>query len=268
MEKLRTTIDQLKQAPPDFVTCTYGAGGSTRQRTLEVCEMLRGMDFSPVMPHLTCVGSSRAELQGIADDIYERGFRNIMTLRGDPPKGQSEFAIHPDGLAHASELVELLKERHADFCCGIAGYPETHPEAKSPQEDIQHLKSKALAGGDFITTQLFYDNEVYVDFLQRCRDGGIESTILPGLLPATSLKQAQRICTMCQSVLPKALEERLREAGETGPAAEEVGIAWMAEQIRGLLANGAPGIHLYILNRSEPALAPVIGKCFEHLSRG
>ena len=266
LDRLRATIEQLKGAKPDFVTCTYGAGGSTRHRTLEVCEMLRDMDFAPVMPHLTCVGSSREALREIADDIHDRGFRNIMTLRGDPPKGESEFVAHRDGLAHADDLVGLLKDQHEDFCCGVAGYPETHPEAASPEADISHLKAKEDAGAGFITTQLFYDNSVYIDFLQRCWDAGITCPILPGLLPAVSLKQVRRITSMCGSALPVELETRLEAAGGSGQAASDVGVEWVADQIRGLIANGAPAIHLYILNRSEAALAPAIVDCFEHLS--
>lgn len=266
MEKFRATAEQLRAARPDFVTCTYGAGGSTRARTLEACALLRDLGLGPVMPHLTCVGSSRDELREIADEIYHHGFRNIMTLRGDPPKGELCFKPPADGLSHAADLVRLLKLRHADLCCGVAGYPEKHPESLSPESDVHFLREKIRAGGDFITTQLFYDNHVYFDFVARCRALGVTVPILPGLLPAVSLAQVHRICQMCGSRLPEELAARLRAAGDDADAAAHVGIEWVAAQIQQLLARGVPGIHLYILNRAESALAPAIVGCFEHLA--
>lgn len=266
MASLRATSEQLLAVRPDFVTCTYGAGGSTRLRTLEVCDLLRNLGFEPVMPHLTCVGSNRSELESIADEIHGRGYRNIMTLRGDPPRGFSQFRPSPDGLTHASELVELLMERHRDFCCGVAGYPETHPEAVSPEADIRHLKAKLAAGGAFVTTQLFFDNKVYFDFVKRCRKAGITQPILPGLLPVISLKQVQRMCAMCRATLPPALARSLEEAGGDGDAAELAGIRWAEQQIEELLSRGAPGIHLYILNRARAALSDELVRFFRDRS--
>ena len=259
---LKTVSQQLQALRPDFVTCTYGAGGSTRQRTLQVCEILRAEGFAPVMPHLTCVGSSRAELNELADDLHQRGFRNIMTLRGDPPKGDTTFRPAADGLAHASELVTLLKARHADFCCGVACYPETHPEATSPDADLKHFAHKIAVGGDFGTTQLFFDNEVYFRFVEKCRAAGVSKPILPGLLPAISLKQVQRMCTMCKTTLPPELARQLEAAGGDGEAAELVGIRWAERQIEDLLARGVPGIHLYILNRATAALSDELVRFF------
>ena len=261
MENLKSTAEQLLAARPDFVTCTYGAGGSTRLRTLQVCDLLRGLGFRPVMPHLTCVGSSRAELHKVADEIHARGYRNIMTLRGDPPKGDTAFKPAPDGLSHASELVTLLKQRHPDFCCGVAAYPEVHPEAVTADADMEHLKKKLSLGGDFATTQLFYDNQVYYDFVARCREAGIEKPIVPGLLPPISLKQVQRMCAMCKASLPTALSEAMEKAGDDVEAAEAAGLEWAVRQIDDLLAHGVPGIHLYILNRSKAALSPDLLYC-------
>lgn len=263
---LQTVSQQLQALRPDFVTCTYGAGGSTRQRTLQVCEILRAEGFAPVMPHLTCVGSSRAELHELADDLYQRGFRNIMTLRGDPPKGDTAFRPAADGLAHASELVTLLKARHADFCCGVACYPETHPEAMSPESDLKHFAHKIAVGGDFGTTQLFFDNEVYFRFVEKCRAAGVTQPILPGLLPAISLKQVQRMCAMCKTTLPPELARQLEAAGGDGEAAELVGIRWAERQIEDLLARGVPGIHLYILNRAKAALSDELVRFFANRS--
>jgi methylenetetrahydrofolate reductase (NADPH) len=255
MENLKRTASQLLAARPDFVTCTYGAGGSTRRRTLEVCSALREMGFAPVMPHLTCVGSSRTELIHIADEIHDLGYRNIMALRGDPPRGDAAFRPAPDGLSHASELVRLLKTRHSDFCLGVACYPETHPEAISAEADVQRLKEKIDAGGAFATTQLFFDNKAYYRFIAKCRSQGFDTSVVPGLLPVISLKQVQRMASMCRASLPPKLLADLEAAGGEGEAAEEVGVRWVTGQIRDLIEHGVPCIHLYILNRSRAALS-------------
>lgn len=262
IETLRATCKRLQAVRPDFVTVTYGAGGSTRERTFKVCGMLAEMAFGPVMPHLTCVGSSRADLRELADMIYEKGYRNIMTLRGDPPKGDTTFKPAPDGLSHAVELVTLLKERHPDFCCGVAAYPEKHPEAPNLDADIAFLKAKLDAGGDFGTTQLFFDNTRYYAFVEKCRKAGITKPILPGLLPALSFKQVERMCAMCHTFLPPELASCLRDAGDNAEAAEQVGIDWAIEQIRDLIDHGVQGVHLYILNRSHAAMSQPLLKLF------
>jgi methylenetetrahydrofolate reductase (NADPH) len=256
METLRDNARELRALNPDFVTVTYGAGGSTRQKTFDVCAMLRDLDFAPVMPHLTCVGSSRDDLAGIADEIFDAGYRNIMTLRGDPPKGDTEFRPAPDGLAYASDLVTLLRERHAEFCCGVGAYPEVHPEADSAEADLSFLKTKLDAGGAFATTQLFFDNDLFFRFVDQARAIGITAPILPGLLPALSLNQVKKMCTMCRAYLPPELEANLVKVEGDPDASREVGIEWAARQIEGLLERDVPGIHLYILNRAGTALAP------------
>jgi methylenetetrahydrofolate reductase (NADPH) len=267
LEVLQRNAERLLGTNPDFVTCTWGAGGSSRERTLQVCELLREMGFSPIMPHLTCVALSADELGDIVDEIYDRGFRNIMALRGDPPGGGGSFEAPPGGFAHAAELVALIKERHPDICCGVAGYPESHTESRSLEDDIVHLKQKIDAGGDFITSQLFFDNRFYFDFVPLCRNAGIEVPILPGLLPAMSLKQMQRFMTMCGSSFPPQLALDMRHAGGTGAGAEEVGIRWAARQIEELLENHVPGVHLYVLNRSKAAMTPSVARCFERVRK-
>jgi methylenetetrahydrofolate reductase (NADPH) len=259
VEALRKTASALKSIAPDFVSVTYGAGGSTRQRTAQVSGLLK-QDFGyTVMPHLTCVGHTRDELNAIADTIHADGFRNIMTLRGDPPKGSSEFKATTDGLTYANELVSLLKARHPDFCLGVGGYPEKHPEAPSADEDLGNLKRKVDAGADFVTTQLFFDNESYYRFVERCRSAGISVPIVPGIMPVLSLKQIQRFTAMCGTSLPSTLVRRLEAAGEAPDIVEAVGIDWALGQIRDLIARGAPGYHLYILNRAKSALALAAG---------
>ena len=211
------------------------------------------------MPHLTCVGHTREELHGVADQLHAAGYRNIMTLRGDPPKGQAEFVPFRDGLRYASDLVQLLKSRHADFCLGVGGYPEKHPEAPSLEVDLTNLKRKVDAGAAFVTTQLFFDNAVYYRFVELCRARGIDVPIVPGIMPVLSLKQIKRFTEMCGAALPARLIKRLEAAGDSPEIVETIGIEWALTQIRGLLANGAPGYHLYIMNRAKSALALAAG---------
>ena len=259
VEALRATAQALRRMQPDFVSVTYGAGGTTRERTAQVSALLRAEFGFTVMPHLTCVGHSRAELTSLADRIHAGGFRNIMTLRGDPPKGTTEFKPAEDGLRHASELAQLLKTRHPDFCLGVAGYPEKHPEASSLDADLDHLRRKVDAGAAFVTTQLFFDNAVYHRFVDKCRAVGITVPIVPGIMPVLSLKQIQRFTQMCGATLPAQLTTRLEAAADNPEVAEAIGIDWALNQIRGLLAHGAPGYHLYILNRAKGALALAAG---------
>lgn len=267
MAALREAVEGLAHTQPDFVTVTYGAGGSTRTLTLDVAELLRRFRYQPVMPHLTCVGSSRDELRAIADQLWDNGFRNIMTLRGDPPKGESSFTPPADGLGCARDLVTLLKERHPDFSLGVAGYPEGHPEAAGAAEEMDYLKSKVDAGADFITTQLFLENSHYYRFVDRCRAAGITVPILPGLMPALSLGQIRRITAMCGATLPPELEKRLENAGDHPERALSAGILWCTEQIVDLLQNGVPGVHLYILNQIRPAMAYQLAKTFMEMTR-
>ncbi len=259
VEALRATAGALRRIQPDFVSVTYGAGGTTRDRTAQVSALLRAEFGFTVMPHLTCVGHSRAELNALADRIHAGGFRNIMTLRGDPPKGATEFQPAPDGLRHASELAALLKARHADFCLGVAGYPEKHPEAPSLGADLGHLRRKVDAGAAFITTQLFFDNDVFHRFVEKCRAAGIQVPIVPGIMPVLSLKQIQRFTQMCGASLPARLTARLEAAADNAEVMETIGIDWALNQIRGLVEAGAPGYHLYILNRAKGALTLAAG---------
>jgi len=259
VQALRATATVLKKLAPDFVSVTYGAGGSTRERTAQVSAMLRSEFGLTVMPHLTCVGHSRDELNEIATKHHTAGLRNIMALRGDPPKGISEFKPAPDGLSYANELVSLLKARHADFCLGVAGYPEKHPQAPSLDVDLDNLKRKVDAGASFVTTQLFFDNNVFHRFVDRCGKAGIAIPIVPGIMPPLSLSQVHRMTQLSGSAVPAQLTRRFEAAGDDADTVEFVGIDWALGQIRDLLAHGAPGYHLYILNRAKAALALTAG---------
>lgn len=251
----------MREAEPDFVTVTYGAGGSTQERSRTLCGGLLDEGFEVVMPHLTCVGASRAEIENVVRRFSDDGYRNIMALRGDPPKGEKAFVVPRDGLAHASDLVELIQDVSPEICCGVAGYPEKHPEAVSADIDLIHLKTKLAAGATFVTTQLFFSAELYFDFVRRCRAAGIYQPILPGVLPAISLPQVRRMCEMCGTSIPPQLEVDLEDAGSKGPAAAAVGLQWAVRMIDKLLRGGAPGIHLYVLNRADIATAPTIARC-------
>ena len=255
------SIERMRGIRPDFVSVTYGAGGSTRERTLDACDLLKKMGFGPVVVHLTCVGSSRSELREVVDDLYGRGYRNIMCLRGDPPKGETAFTAHPDGLEHASDLVALVKSMHPDICCGVAGYPEKHPEASALDEDVKHLKIKTDAGASFVTTQMFFNNDYYFRFVEKCRQAGITLPIIPGLMPVISRQQIDRIVSLSHTEFPADLAQGIDQAGGAGPRAEALGMEWTTQQVEGLLSAQAPGIHLYILNRAHTATAPELIRC-------
>jgi methylenetetrahydrofolate reductase (NADPH) len=235
---------------PDFVSITYGAGGTTRERTFRYAGILKDEYGFEVMPHLTCVGSSRDELLEIIDGYRKAGFCNIMALRGDPPAGETKFRPHPDGLPYARDLVELIRNNFSGFSVGVAGYPEVHPEAPSAAIDLQHLKAKVNAGASFITTQLFYDNTSFLAWVDKCREAEIDIPIIPGLMPIRSAKQARRFCQQ----IPDELEAALAEAGDDREALHEVGVDWTYRQISELMDHGILAFHLYIMNRSGMAV--------------
>ena len=254
-QQLLHTAERIQAYCPDFVSITYGAGGSTRSRTLNYARKLHKDYGYAVMPHLTCVGHSRVELKQTIAEFKSAGLKQIMALRGDPPKGETNFTPHPDGLRYANELVQLIREVYPECDLGVAGYPEKHPEAPSLEIDLLNLKRKVDAGATFVTTQLFFDNNAYFEFVDNCRGAGITVPILPGLMSVTSYKQALRFCEMCGTSIPTALNEQLIAAGDDKAAVEAIGIEWSYQQAHELLKRGAPGIHLYILNRSGPAIA-------------
>ena len=254
VEALAESAAQVIPQKPDFVSVTYGAGGSTRDKSTRVSSIMKDQLGLNVMPHFTCVGASQAELGESIDAFYEAGYRNIMTLRGDPPKGSEAFVAHKGGFKYACELVSFIANRHPEICMGVAGYPEKHPEAPSLEADLEHLRIKVDCGAAFITTQLFFDNQVFYDFVEKARAKGISIPIIPGLMPVLATNQIKRIASMCGSRLPVALERELEKAGEDAEAVSAIGAAWAKEQLIDLLKNGVPGVHLYALNRAQVAL--------------
>ena len=251
-ERILKTAGILKPYNPDFVSITYGAGGSTRETTMQYARILKNDFGFEVMPHLTCVGHTQDELLKILEDFSEEGFCNIMALRGDPPQGETQFQPVKGGLSFATELVALIRKYFPHFGIGVGGYPEKHPESPSKNQDLYHLKEKVDAGADFITTQLFFDNEVYFQFVKDCKANQIDIPVLPGLLPALSMGQVQRFCKMCEATLPDTLRDRLQESTEADQPG--VGSNWAKEQVKELLDGGAPGFHLYALNQSAASV--------------
>ena len=256
-QRMLKTASLIQPYQPDFVSITYGAGGGTRTTTMRYAKILQEEHGFEVMPHLTCVGHTRDELLEILEDFARAGFSNIMALRGDPPKGETEFKTVPGGLSYGSELVSLIRENFPDFGIGVGGYPEKHPEAPNSQTDLFNLKTKVEAGADFITTQLFFDNQVYFDFVKQCEAVGITVPILPGLLPVLSLGQVRRFCAMCEARLPIPLENSLEAQSDENQ--QEVGTKWASKQVKELLEGGSPGFHLYALNKSASTLAILKG---------
>lgn len=256
---------ELTGLAPDFVSVTCGAGGSSAGPTLAISNRLRELGYGTVMPHCTCVGMSRNDLRESAGVLINHGFQNIMALRGDPPRGENFFKPAADGFRYAAELVEFLRQRHPALCIGVAGYPEKHPEASSLNQDIRRLKEKVDAGADFITTQLFLHNHVYFEFVEKCRDAGINVPILPGLLPVISLEQIGRMRAFCEFHVPDELLRGLESAKNDPVKMERIGLYWAIEQISELVEGGAPGIHLYLLNRARTAFYPELFACLSRV---
>lgn len=255
---LLQTIDKLRPLAPSFVSVTYGAGGTTREKTIEIVSRIKREHGLEAMAHLTCVGHARDEIAAILDRLAAAGLENVLALRGDPPRGESAFVRPANGFGYASELVRFIRERGDTFCIAGAGYPEGHPECRDRDRDVAHLRQKIDAGAQVIITQLFYDNRDYFTFVERARQAGIAVPILPGIMPITNVPQIERITSLCGACIPAALRDRLHAAA--GDAAVlDVGIAHALDQCRDLLAGGAPGIHFYTLNQS-PATAAILAE--------
>jgi methylenetetrahydrofolate reductase (NADPH) len=253
-ESLWENLGQLMRYQPDVVTCTYGAGGSTRDKTLDIVEQTKRRFGVRVASHLTCVGSTVEQLVSYLQEAERRGVENIVALRGDPPKGETAFKPVEGGLCYACELVELIRQGTPKFGVAVAGYPEKHQEAATLDADLKHLQRKVAAGADCVLTQLFYDNADFFRFRDRCREVGINVPIIPGILPVTNLAQIQRITSLCKAKLPDEMVADLN--GRDDPDWQfEAGVRWAARQVQDLIDAGVPGIHFYVLNRSQATAA-------------
>jgi len=256
-EELVATARELAKLDLDFVSVTYGAGGSTRQGTVEVTRRLKDEVGLETMAHLSCVGETTEGLAATLDQIEAAGIENVFALRGDPPRGQADFVQPEGGLGSAAELAQFIAAGW-NFSIGGACFPEVHPEAPDLDTDLAYLKLKVESGAGFLITQLFFDNQVYFDFVRAARAKGIEVPILAGVIPVASYAQTKRICDLCDATIPEPLEGAFLAAGGDPEREFELGVAYAAQQCAELLIAGAPGIHFYALNRA-PATRAVLG---------
>jgi methylenetetrahydrofolate reductase (NADPH) len=250
--QLKGALDELAKDEPAYVSVTYGAGGSTRDRTVEVTKWIKQDLGIEAMAHLSCVGEPVDRIREILDEIGAAGIENVLALRGDPPRGETEWHPHPEGLGSSPELIELVAP---DFCVGGACFPEVHPEAADLEHDLVFTKKKVDAGASFLITQLFFDNRLYFDFLREARAAGIDAPIIPGIIPVTNFAQIKRFTELCGASIPDGLERELAVRAQYPDAVKDLGVAYATAQCADLLARGAPGIHFYTLNRSPATRA-------------
>lgn len=249
--QLFAALEVLDSFRPAFVSCTYGAGGSTRDKTLELTVKIRDTFGVTAVAHRTCVESTVEEILLWLKQATDLAIENIIALRGDPPKGEATFQRPEGGLAHANELVQLIRRDFPHFGIGVAGYPETHQEASSPEVDLENLKRKVEAGADVVITQLFYNNADFFEFRRRYEQAGITVPLVPGILPVINMAQIQRIASLCGAKLPPSFLADLERHRDDPEGQVEVGVEYAIEQCRELLAAGVPGLHFYVLNKAE-----------------
>lgn len=252
-EALFRHVDRLLAFSPSFVTCTYGAGGSTQSKTLDIIAGVREKSGLPVATHLTCVNRTADQLREYLSEAWERGVENIVALRGDPPQGETSFKAVEGGFRYANELVEFIRDEFPNFGVAVAGYPEKHIEAPSMEIDLENLVRKVDAGADAVVTQLFYDNADFFRFRDRCQAMGVDVPIVPGLLPVTNFAQIQRITSLCGAKLPQEFVAKLEAAGDNKDEQFKAGVEQATDQMQELIDAGVPGIHLYVLNKSQAA---------------
>ncbi len=259
---LRETLALLGDLSPSFVSVTYGAGGTTRARTVEITKWIKQELGIEAMAHLSCVGEPVERLREILDEIGEAGIENVLALRGDAPRGETEWKPHPGGLNYSTELAALISEDYG-YCIGAACFPEVHPEAADLASDLRFLKEKVAAGARFLVTQLFFDNELYFDFVREARAVGIDVPIVAGIMPITNFKQITTITGMCGATIPPGVMAELERRADDPEAVLQFGVAYAAQQCADLLRRGAPGIHFYTLNRS-PATRAILSSLKLH----
>ena len=244
-------VGTLLKLAPSFVTVTYGAGGSTQERTFALVDYLKNKIGLNTMAHYTCISASKEKTLHDLQVLQQMGMENLMLLRGDPPAGETKFTASVNGFKYASEMIAFTKTQGFDFCIGGGAYPEKHPDAASVEDDIRHLKEKVTAGADFLITQLFFINEIYFDFVTQCRQAGITCRIIPGIIPITSYSQLTRFTKMSRSAVPPDLEDRMKIYENNPKKIYQTGMDYAIQQCRDLLLLGAPGLHFYTLNKSR-----------------
>jgi methylenetetrahydrofolate reductase (NADPH) len=253
-QNLYAALRELKPLEPSFVSVTYGAGGSSREKTIEIVKRIKDDFGLEAMAHFTCVGATAPQLRETLDEMQAAGIENVLALRGDPPAGERQWTKTDGGLEYSRELVELIGADYP-FAIGAACFPETHIHAESAEADLRYLAEKVDAGVDFLITQMFFDNGFYFDFVARARAAGVEVPIIPGVMPITRVGQVEKMAQMCGSEIPDGLRRELRARAEDAEAVLDFGVAYATLQCAELLAAGAPGIHFYTLNRSPATRA-------------
>jgi methylenetetrahydrofolate reductase (NADPH) len=248
--QLFETLREIKRLNPGYISVTYGAGGSTRDRTIEIVKRAKKEIGLESMAHLTCVGHSKHEIKSILDELVSAGIENVAALRGDPPKGERNFVSHPDGFRYASELIAFIRT-HFSLCIAVAGYPEGHIESPDKETDWNYLGQKVRAGGNFIITQLFFDNRDFFTFEERMREKGVTVPIIPGIMPITNYHQIVRFTQTCGAKIPERLARDLERIQDDLGVVQRYGVEYATRQCHELITHGVPGIHFYTLNRSD-----------------
>ena len=265
-ENVQTATEEIAKLSPSFMSVTYGAGGGTSKYTLDIAKRIKELYNVPSLAHLTCVSSTKATVHDRIADIKAAGIENIMALRGDIPSELQETDRSHWDYHHAVELVRELKESRADFCIGGACYPEIHPESENQKQDIKYLKEKVDAGCDFLTTQMFFDNNLLYNFLYKIREAGITVPIIPGIMPITNANQVERAIKLSGSFMPQRFKSLVDKFGSDPAAMKQAGIAYATDQIIDLYANGITNVHVYSMNKPDVAkkimdnLSCILGK--------
>jgi methylenetetrahydrofolate reductase (NADPH) len=250
MIQLFETLRDARKLDPGYISVTYAPGGETREKTVEIVRRAKSEIGLESMAHLTCVGQSRQEIKGFLDALKRSEIENVIALRGDPPRGQTQFIPHPEGFRYASELTAFIRASY-DFCIGVAGYPEGHIESPDKEMDWDYLRQKVMAGADFVITQLFFDNRDFFAFEKSMRERGVTVPIVPGIMPITNYGQIVRFTRICGAKIPSRVAMDLEAIHENQEAVQDYGISHATRQCRELLSHGVPGIHFYTLNKSR-----------------
>ncbi len=254
-DALFKTIDELEPLNPTFVSITYGAGGSTREKTRDIVKKVHEETNLTVMAHLTCVGHSKKELKDILDDYKNIGIKNILALRGDIPLSFERESLPLDGCKYASELVSFIRENYKDYyCVAVASYPEGHPESPNIERDIFYFKKKVEAGADFSITQMFFDNSYFYEFLDSCLKEGINIPIIPGIMPITNFNQIKKFASLCGATIPENVVKIFEKYADNPEETKKVGIEFATKQCEDLIRNGVKGLHFYTLNKSDATI--------------
>jgi methylenetetrahydrofolate reductase (NADPH) len=258
-EQLHSAVKQLENYNPLYMSMTYGAGGTSQDRTKEAVDMLLEEKICPIMPHLTCIGATKSSIEALLNDYKIRGVENIMALRGDIPQNMPDFNIRKGEFSCGKDIVSFIKKK-SGFCVGAAVYPETHIESPCFEDDLKHTKEKIDAGADFAVTQMFFDNRFYYEFIRSAQKKGIAVPILPGILPVTDLNKLKQFVSTCRVSIPKELENRMAKHLDNPQEMEKIGLDWTIDQCRDLNHNGIKFLHFFTLNKG-----PVIAKILDAL---